>query len=182
MPSGQQADALAKLLAKQEITEVLHRVARGTDRGDLELFASGFHEDGEDFHGLANGPVQNIIANLGRSKLLLTQHALTNILIEFEDQTARVESLFTSFHQSRDEAGQVWDETLRGRYLDRFEDRGGGWKIARRVVVWDWSRVEPAGATWIDQVRKRPGVEDRFIFGRRDRKDMVYSVELPEEF
>ena len=182
MTGGQRTTALAGLLAKQDITEVLHRIARGTDRGDTELFASGFHEDGEDYHGLANGPVANIVANLGRSKLLLTQHLIGNILIELDGNAARVESLFTSFHQSRDAAGQLWDETLRGRYLDRFEQRGDGWKIARRVVVWDWSRVEPSVGTWFDQVRQRPGVEDRFIFGRRDREDMVYSFDLPEEF
>lgn len=178
-PSG---DAIAALLAKQDITEVLYRIARGTDRGDLALFASGFHEDGEDYHGLANGPVAHIVANLGRSKLLLTQHLIGNVLIDLEGDTARVESLFTSFHQSRDEAGQLWDETLRGRYLDRFENRGSGWKIARRVVVWDWSRMELSAGTWFDHVRQRPGVEDRFIFGRRDRTDMVYSFDLPQDF
>jgi hypothetical protein len=30
-------------------------------------------------------------------------------------------------------------------------------------------------------VRQRPGVEDRFVFGRRDRTDMVYTHRLPEE-
>jgi SnoaL-like domain len=173
--------AIADLLAKQEITEVLHRIARGTDRGDVELFASGFHEDGEDYHGLANGPVANILATLGRSTLLLTQHALSNVTIELDGDVARVESLFTSFHQRRDEEGQLWEETLRGRYLDRFERRGGAWKIARRVVVWDASRVEPAAASWFDLMRQRPGTEDRYIFGRRDKSDMVYTFELPEE-
>ena len=172
---------LADLLAKQEITEVLYRIARGTDRGDPELFASGFHEDGEDWHGLANGPVTNIVANLGRSTLLLTQHALSNILIELDGERARVETLFTSFHQRRGEDGQVWDETLRGRYLDLFERRVGTWKIARRVVVWDCSRVEPAAGSWFDLMRQRPGADDRFVFGRRDRSDMVYDFELPAE-
>ena len=76
--------AIAELLAKQEITEALYRIARGTDRGDLALFASGFHEDGEDYHGLSNGPVANIIANLGRfqAKPLLdaiTENRVTTI-------------------------------------------------------------------------------------------------------
>lgn len=173
--------AMADLLAKQDITEVLYRIARGTDRGDLDLFASGFHEDGEDWHGLANGPVATIIANLARSTLLLTQHSLSNVLIELDGDGARVESLFTSFHQRRDQAGQVWDETVRGRYLDCFERRMGMWKIARRVVVWDCSRVEPATASWFDLIRQRPGADDRFIFGRRDKGDLVYSFELPAE-
>ncbi len=181
--SNSRDSAMAALLDKQEITELLYRIARGTDRGDVELFSSGFHDDGTDYHGLANGPVKNILAVLGQSKLLLTQHAISNVLIELDGDVARVESCFISFHQSRDDAGQLWDETLRGRYLDRFERRANGlWKIARRVVLWDWSRVEPSGATWIDRVRQRPGVDDRFIFGRRDRSDMVYTHQLPPGF
>jgi hypothetical protein len=27
-----------------------------------------------------------------------------------------------------------------GRYLDQFQRRGGDWRIASRVVVWDWFR------------------------------------------
>ena len=173
--------AIADLLSKQEITEVLYRIARGTDRGDTDLFASGFHEDGEDWHGLANGPVSKIVANLGRSPLLLTQHAISNVMIELDGDHAKVESLFNSYHQRRDEAGQLWDENLRGRYLDLFERRGGVWKIARRVVVWDASRVEPVAGSWFDLMRQRPGAEDRYVFGRRDRSDMVYSFDLPEE-
>jgi SnoaL-like domain len=172
---------IAGLLAKQEITEVLHRIARGTDRGDVELFASGFHEDGEDYHGLANGPVANILATLGRSTLLCTQHLLGNVLIEIDGDAARVESLFTSYHQRCDDAGQLWDETLRGRYLDRFERRNAAWKIARRVVVWDASRVEPAAGSWFELMRQRPGADDHYIFSLRDKSDMSYSFELPEE-
>jgi hypothetical protein len=174
---------IAALLDKQEITEALHRVARATDRGDVALFAACFHADGEDYHGLANGPVANILAVLGRSKLLLTQHAISNVLIDLDGDTAQAECCFNSFHQSRDDQGQLWDEAIRGRYLDRFERRTERrWKIARRVVLWDWSRVEPSGETWFDRMRQRPGTEDRYIFGRRDREDMVYTHRLPDGF
>jgi 3-phenylpropionate/cinnamic acid dioxygenase small subunit len=175
--------AIADLLAKQEITEVIYRVARATDRGDIDLYASCFHRDATDYHGLANGHVNNILAVLARSKLLLTQHAITNVLIELDGARAQAESCFSSFHQSRDESGKLWDEAIRGRYLDRLECRAdGSWKIARRVVLWDWSRVEPSGDTWFDRMRMRPGVEDRYIFGRRDRQDMLYTDTLPEGF
>ena len=113
--------------------------------------------------------------------MLCTHHLLGNILIDLDGDVARVETLFTSFHQRRDAEGQLWDETLRGRYLDRFERRVGAWKIARRVVVWDASRVEQAAGSWFDLMRERPGADDRFVFGRRDPCDMVYSFELPEE-
>jgi hypothetical protein len=177
-------EAIAELLAKQEITETLYRVARGTDRGDVELYGSGFHEDGEDYHGLVNGPVRKILDNLASSKLLFTQHAISNVLIEFEDaNTAWVESCFSSSHQGRNANGSLRDEAIRGRYFDRFEQRGGPWKIARRAVLWDWSQVLPsADDTWIDMMRRRPGTEDKFIFGRRDREDMIYTRELPAGF
>ena len=176
--------ALIELLAKQEIAEVLYRVARGTDRGDPELYASGFHEDGEDFHGLSNGPVGNTIRNLAKTSLTFTQHAISNVLIEFESEdVAWVESLFTSFHQGPNPDGTLRDEAIRGRYFDRFERRDGGqWKIARRTVLWDWSRIEGAAETWFDHVRKRPDADDRFIFGRRDKEDMVYTRQLPPGF
>lgn len=177
------ADAIDELISKQQITEVLYRIARGTDRGDVELFASCFHPDGTDYHGLANGPVSNILAVLGRSKLLLSQHAITNVLIDLNGDAARVESCFNALHQSRDDQGQLQDEMIRGRYLDHFERREDRvWKVQQRVVVWDWSRIQPSGDTWFDLVRKRPGVEDRFIFGRRDREDMVYTNRLPADF
>lgn len=176
--------AVAELLAKQEIAEVLYRIARGTDRGDPELYASGFHPDGEDFHGLSNGPVGNTIGNLAKSKLLFTQHAISNILIEFEgDGLAWVECQFSSSHQGREEDGTLRDEVILGRYFDRFERRDGGpWLIARRTVLWDWSRIEPAVETWFDLVRKRPDADDRFIFGRRDKQDMVYTRRMPPGF
>lgn len=172
-------DAVTGLLAKQEITEVLYRIARATDRADVELFASCFHPGGTDYHGLANGPVENILSTLGRSRLLLSQHAISNVLIDLDGERARSESCFNALHQSQDEQGGLVDEMIRGRYLDRFEKGGGGWKIRRRVVLWDWSRIQTSGETWIDMVRRRPGVDDRFIFGRRDRQDMVYTDALP---
>jgi hypothetical protein len=177
------SQAVDDLLAKQEITEVLYRISRGTDRADPALYAAGFHDDGEDHHGLANGPVGNIVANLSKAQhLVYTQHAISNVLIELDGDGADVESCFNSSHQARYEDGRLWDEFIRGRYLDRFERRDAGpWKIARRVVVWDWSRIEPSGETWFDKVRQRPGVDDRFVFGRRDRSDMVYDFELPDE-
>jgi len=176
-------DAVAVMYSKQQITEMLYRIARATDRGDVELYAVCFHEEGTDYHGLANGPVSNILRVLARSQLLLSQHAITNVLIDLDGDEARVESCFNALHQRRDEHGKLWDEMIRGRYLDRFERREDlVWKVMRRVVLWDWSRVQPSGETWFDLVRARPGAEDRFIFGRRDRNDMVYTNTLPPGF
>jgi hypothetical protein len=146
------------------------------------MYGSSFHADGEDFHGMVNGHVSKILEAVNASTLLFTQHAVSNILIELNGDGARAESYFTSFHQFRDEQGMVWDEAIKGRYLDELR-RGPDmiWKIQRRVVVWDWSRIEPPRGSWFDRMRMRPGTEDRFIFGRRDKKDLVYTYTLPPE-
>jgi hypothetical protein len=175
--------AIAYLLAKQEITEVVYRIARGIDRGQVELYADAFHPGGTDYHGFMNGSVQKVLDNLASTRLLFTQHLIGNVLIELDGDVAQAESYFVSFHQSRDADGTLCDETLRGRYLDRFEKRDGGpWKVARRVVLWDWSQRVPAGPTWIAHVLQRPAAEDGFIYGRRDRQDMVFTDTLPAGF
>jgi hypothetical protein len=48
-------DAVANLLAKDAITEVIHRVARGTDRLDHDLIVSGYWPDGFDDHNSFRG-------------------------------------------------------------------------------------------------------------------------------
>jgi hypothetical protein len=57
-------------------------------------------------------------------------------------------------------------ETFGGRYVDRFERRDGEWKIADRVVVHEWSTLEPLTAAF-------PG--QRFVQGRRDGDDVSYQ-------
>ena len=50
------------------------------------------------------------------------------------------------------------------RYVDRMERRDGEWRIAKRVMVLDWHRVEPVS-----------GVNVSMAGGRRDRSDPSYS-------
>ena len=42
---------LDELIAREEIKDVIKRLARGTDRLDEELMASCYHADGFDDHG-----------------------------------------------------------------------------------------------------------------------------------
>ena len=44
-----------ELLAREEITDVIKRLARGTDRLDEELMASCYHPDGFDDHNSFRG-------------------------------------------------------------------------------------------------------------------------------
>ncbi len=136
---------IADLLAKQEITEVLYRYSRATDRADLDLLRSVFHPNAHDDHGMYVGPIEGLIERWKTPSRAypITQHAISNILIDLDGAAANVESYFNAVHRKKDATG-AWDELLRGRYLDRFEQRDGVWRIAKRVVIYDWSRVVPA--------------------------------------
>ena len=50
------------LLAKQEITDVVYRYARGIDRMDFELVRSCYHPDAYDDHGAFKGNVDEFIS------------------------------------------------------------------------------------------------------------------------
>jgi hypothetical protein len=60
--------------------------------------------------------------------------------------SALVETYVLAFHIERlvettDEGDMLY--TFNGRYIDRFDQRGDGWKIAKRTLRTDWSQIEP---------------------------------------
>ena len=139
------ADRLARLgalLDKQEIHEALTRFSRGMDRLDRELFLSAFHEDAE----MAAGPFVGSVAQcadwsfpMHEEGQILTHHALLNTTIDIDGDTAHTETYYLFVARNKDEslvqAG--------GRYIDRFEKRGGAWKIALRTNAIEWAGLLP---------------------------------------
>jgi hypothetical protein len=59
------------------------------------------------------------------------------------------------------------------RYVDDFERRDGEWRIACRICVVDWTRVDahPRGP-W--------PIPDEFTSGRQDLSDPVFAARLAE--
>ena len=76
-----------------------------------------------------------------------------------------------SYLRRTDDAGDEWLDVFAGRYIDRFEERGGEWRFSSRVVVHDWS-----SATRLDGPNGIPIPMEGFTQGRRDRSDIVYSL------
>jgi hypothetical protein len=58
---GFEMDALDRLLAKTEITDVVARYARGIDRLDMELVRSCYHPSARDDHGTFKGSVEDFV-------------------------------------------------------------------------------------------------------------------------
>jgi len=161
---------LRGLLDRQDIHDVLMRYCRGVDRGDTNLIASCYHPDAVDDHGawVATGTeAPALIVSRMNSTPLPAMHFLGNIHIELDGDTALVESYLQAVRLF-DRDGKRWIRVRAGRYLDRFTRRAGEWRIAERVLVDDWNRVDELAGTADDAQHFRPG--------HRDRNDPVYAL------
>jgi hypothetical protein len=163
-------EALAALLAKREIEEVVLRYCRGIDRMDRELVRSCYHPDATDEHGSFNGGVEAFLEWVWKllARYEMTMHFVGNVLVELAGDAAVAESYGVAWHRSPDPRPQL--NLVTGfRYLDRFERRGDGvWRIARRVAVTEWSRVDEPRDRWTPPPELRAG--------RRDRDDALYGL------
>lgn len=181
---------LLELLAKQEITEVIHRYARAIDRMDEAMLRSVFHPGSRHRH-FYEGPSSNpsLPSRPGEPADFVafamdvlrghssTHHQLGNVLIELTgNDTATAETYFTAHHRMRPSGDPLaapnafdtpMDYFIGGRYLDRFERRDGAWRIVERIGMTDWARIDaPASAV----ARAIPPD----TIGRRAPDDMVY--------
>jgi hypothetical protein len=158
--------AVQELLDKQAITEVIYRYCRAIDRLDVELFKSVYHPDAYDDHGRTKGTghefAEHAIEVLQPPQR--TQHNITNILIELDGDIAWAESYVIAVHHFLEPAQTVLE--VGARYVDRFERRAGVWRIANRVMVYEWSRELP--------VEREYATHALFEPARRDRTDISY--------
>ena len=178
MRTDPQAQALQRLIDKDDIQDALCRYARGVDRGDWALVRSTYHPDAHDTHGDYSGPVDGLIDWLDKrfAGVDNSMHFLGNCLIEFAGpDLALVETSFVSrrLRPLTDSERQTLgpnDAICRegwGRYVDRFERRQGEWRVAHRTVVLEASSSSVA----LGGVRTSP-----LTWGRRDTTDTLYQT------
>jgi len=149
--SPRQEAALVALLDEREIREVVLRYCRGVDRLDRELVRSCFHEDATDSHGNFEGGVEPLLDWMWGvlTKFDSTMHFVGNLLIEVSAdlERARAETYGVAFH--RGDPDKPHRNLVNGfRYVDRFERRDEVWRIARRTVVTEWTRVDVPEHWW----------------------------------
>ncbi|HET8612925.1 MAG TPA: nuclear transport factor 2 family protein [Sphingomonas sp.] len=157
--------AVQALLDKEAIREVLRRYCRGVDRGDMELIASVYHEDATDDHGIWKGLGKDFavwIVDMLKD-MVQCQHLIGNCTIELHGDAADCETYCCSVNDTGQELQIVYN-----RYIDRFEKRGGEWKIAHRLVVFDVSHTLPR------EQRYGEGLDPPLVWGSKDRSDPVY--------
>lgn len=168
-------DALEEMLAKHRIREVLARYARAIDRADAALLKSCYHPDaieehGGTFSGNAWAYVEQAIPKV--TLMGPMQHLLGNSFIELDGDVAHVETYVWTFARFAD-GTREWDTFTGGRLLDRFERRGGEWRIAHRRTIFDWNRDVPSAQGWC-LGRFTPGTPGMLI-GRKGSEDPSYE-------
>ena len=148
------------LKAREEIHDRLLAYTRGIDRLDTESLLSAFHPGAimcdygpepmtiEDFASYA---LQSL-----RNRFLATQHRVSNIRIEIDNDTAVVESYVLAYHVEAAADGKIL-HTFNGRYIDEYSLREGQWKIHQRTLRKDWSKLEnieeEMAGTWPSSAR-----------------------------
>lgn len=132
--------AVAILLAKQEITEQIYRYSRGYDRMDAEIALTVWHKGGTVAYGNRyDGPIADWIEPSWayRSKLRGFMHQVGNILIEVNGDKAASESYLHATLQFPPENGVIVEDIWRGRYMDTWSKRDGVWALDHRLFVPD---------------------------------------------
>ncbi len=141
MTAGQlpNADEIGDRLA---IEDVLKRHCRGVDRAVADILKSAYWPDAEVAYGSFNGNAHEFCEILpgAISRYALTQHTLTNVIIDFLGDNAVVESYMTAYHLMERDDGDDTEMTYMGRYIDHMQKRGDTWKILFRRVVMDWNQ------------------------------------------
>ena len=143
---------LEEISADLEIRRVLANYARGVDRWDVETLKSCYHVDATDDHTMFKGlghDFADFIVDYCAKAGGVSNHNVTNINIDMVTPSrANVESYYIAYHQFRNNAGIDTLLVTGGRYLDRFEQRKGAWKIAKRICTIDWSREPCPNPGW----------------------------------
>jgi hypothetical protein len=163
------AISVEELLIREEITDIIKKLARGTDRLDEQAMASCYHPDGFDDHNSFRGSgtefarwVCEVLPHFES-----TMHFIGPPAIRLDGEaatTAHCDTYCVAHHVGKDT-----DMVLGLRYVDRFELRDGAWLIAKRVCAFDWTYTIP-----FDPAAKFTFAED-FTVGRRDRTDISYT-------
>ena len=186
MTTEELAAAVQTLQDRQAIHDCLMTYSRGIDRLDRELLLSVYHPDAVDDHGVFVGGPEAFVDwafGMHSSTHLSHQHCIFNYTVDLAGDVAHTEAYYMFIGMNR--TGNPTTMSA-GRYIDRFEKRGGRWAIAARVCVRDWAPLEQIPET-LDQsamtaVPLTPEVE---ALARgcaaisRDRNDVSYQRPVP---
>ena len=150
-------EELQALLDRDKIRQCIIRLARGEDRRNADTITASYWPDSTTDYGVFVGSFAEYLAWVvpGSPALPVTQHVLGQSFIELKGDTALVETHVTSYHRVKMET-EDRDTVVGGRYLGRFERRSGDWRIAHRLMLYDWYHDFGVSIDWSKGVMGLP--------------------------
>ncbi|MEN3950243.1 nuclear transport factor 2 family protein [Iodidimonas sp. SYSU 1G8] len=149
---------LHEIIARDEIMQLVQNYMRAQDRLDPVLHRSVFHADAWLSYGIYEGGPDGFVefAQNALRPHKANHHMIGQVQIDVEDLEAFGEVYYQAHHRI-EEDGQEYDLFISGRYVDRYENRFGVWKIAYRSELVDWVRKEPATGDYLSASKMLPG-------------------------
>lgn len=140
MTTNDSGSALAELIAKDQIRDLVLTYCRAIDRKDYVLLEQLYHPGAGDEHGCnPSGTAREFFDILPGMMTVseVLQHNITNHLIKVNGDYAEGEAYLVA-HTLVDMDDQRYAFLMGARYLDKYERRDGVWKFSHRRVVSDW--------------------------------------------
>lgn len=146
-----------RMIDREAIRDCIARLARGEDRRSADLIRACWWPEARFDYGVHSGDFETYLAWVvpGADAIKDTQHLIGQSVIELAGEAAQVETHVFSYHRIDMGKGDR-DTCIGGRYLDRFEKRSGEWRIADRVMLYEWEQDWGAAADWSQGVMGYP--------------------------
>lgn len=138
--------ALATLLAKEEIRELAMLYSRGVDRKDIGLLRSLYAQGSTDSHGkFFDGSAEDYMVFLEKSMpyMRMSGHFICNHLVSVDGDRGEGEVYALAYHLIPDGKGGTIEDLQAVRYVDRYKKQNGRWLFAARVVEFDMRSQRP---------------------------------------
>ena len=140
-------DALATLIAKEEIRELVLLYSRGVDRKDGELLRTLYTADATDTHGPSfDGGAGPYVDFLERSfpYMKYSGHHVCNHAISVKGNEGEGEVYALAYHYIPDGQGGFMEDFMCVRYIDKYrKEEDGRWRFAKRTVTYDFAIRRP---------------------------------------
>ena len=139
--------ALATLLDKEAIRELVLLYSRAVDRKDVALLRDLYTEDATDSHGDSyDGPAQGYCDFIEQSLTYMpySGHHVCNHLISVDGDEANGEVYALAYHLIPNRDGSREEDFMAVRYIDNYRRCGDGkWRFSKRVVTYDFKIRRP---------------------------------------
>jgi len=104
----------------------------------------------------------------GFEALKITQHRISNMLIELDGDKDTAETYVLSYTNYNDAEGVEQESLVGGRHQIELEKRDGEWKISKRASIFDWNQNQKASAVWAAEFNQK-------FASKRDKSDNSYN-------